>query len=106
MMGTDTQSYKEIKKRNVCLNPTRAARLLSVVADKFPAEMRVVKEMLCCLSKDITKRNAEVEPYIHGQSYWCLTGKAYLEIAEGSEQPAPYIIPIRLVTCPHDLQTG
>jgi hypothetical protein len=102
-MGTDTQLYKELKKQFVGLNPTRAARLLSIVADKLTAEMRVVEEMLCCLSKDITKRDAEMEPYIVGQSYRYSTRDDYFKISPSSEQPSPYIIQPQSEPYPQDV---
>jgi hypothetical protein len=98
MMGTETQSYKELQKRFIGLTPSRAEALLSVVATELDVEMRVVEEMLCCLSKDNKKRDANVEPSFSGQTYRFATKDEFLEIPPNSQQSIPFTIPQRLTS--------
>jgi hypothetical protein len=69
LMGTDTKSYKELKKKYPTMCSTRATQLLRTVSTKMDVEMRVVEEMLCCLSKTKKKRDDCVEPALANQTY-------------------------------------
>jgi hypothetical protein len=103
MMGTETQSYKELQKRFPGLTPDRAAGILLSVSNKMKVEMRVVEEMLCCLAKDKRKRDLKVEPYSIEQKYRYATKHEFLQLAPDSDIPTKLVISPRSTLFPRDV---
>jgi hypothetical protein len=95
LMGTQTKSYKELKKRYPSMTSVRATQLLRTVSTKMETEMRVVEEMLCCLSKNPTKRDNSVEPALANQTYVFATNTEYMQLLPHNEVTTTLSIPVR-----------
>ena len=85
-----TMSYRRLMDFYPGSTPDRFDNLLVVVSAKLGVTTRVAEEMICNLGKSASKRNAEVEPTISGQTYRLATNNEFLELLPGTNRFLPY----------------
>jgi len=100
-MGKDTMSFKELQKRFPRITTARSLQLLRVISSKLKVSMLQAEEMICCLSKDINKRDAFVEPSMVDQTYRIATKDGYFQLTANGMSWDPYEIPNRPDVLPH-----